>query len=190
MYVDPEGNFPWLILGLLLLTPVGGIAAQIATSVVCYTGMAIASIWDEKIRDDMNDINWNPFNSNEEIVFKSNKVSFYKGAPVFLKNSGRSGSFYAISLNKTRTTDTLRHERGHNTQAMMMGIGTYGAMIGLPSWLEWGPKSRNYYNRPWEITADMFGGVSRPTHTQTDINRGWAYLVASSTLGPCGYFFC
>jgi hypothetical protein len=37
MMVDPDGEFPWLILAaVLLFTPVGGTAAQVATSVVSY----------------------------------------------------------------------------------------------------------------------------------------------------------
>ncbi len=70
---------------------------------------------------------------------------------------------------------------------MMMGIANYGLMIGLPSVFEW--STRSYYDRPWEITADMFGGVKGKTHTQGDINRGYWYLGVSSLLDPFGYFF-
>lgn len=37
----------------------------------------------------------------------------------------------------------------------------------------------DYYNMPWEITADMFGGVSRSN--QTDFTRalGVAYLLSA-----------
>ena len=34
----------------------------------------------------------------------------------------------------------------------------------------------NYYRAPWEITADKLGGVSRPVHTQQDIDYGRDYL--------------
>ncbi len=70
---------------------------------------------------------------------------------------------------------------------MMMGIANYGLMIGLPSWQGW--SKRKYYDRPWEITADVFGGVERRTHSQSDINRGDWYLGVSALFGPCGYFF-
>ena len=98
MMVDPDGEFPWLILAaVLLFTPVGGTAAQVATS-VSYAGMAITSIWDEEVRADMNAIGWNPFNSNDDKVLNSSKVSFYKGAPVFRTPSGgRSGSLVLFS---------------------------------------------------------------------------------------------
>ena len=83
--------------------------------------MAVASIWDEDIRADMNAIGWNPFNTNENAVLGSSKVSFYKGMPVFMKDSGRSGTFYAMVLNRKSDATVLRHERGHGSQAMAMG---------------------------------------------------------------------
>ena len=69
----------------------------------------------------------------------------------------------------------------------MMGIANYGLMIGLPSWQE--SSNRSYDERPWEITADVFGGVAGRTHSQADINRGYRYLGVSSLFGPFGYFF-
>lgn len=60
-------------------------------------------------------------------------------------------------------------------------------MYGLPSALEW--STRSYYDRPWEITADIFGGVRGRAHTQDDINRGYWYLGVSSIFGPFGYLF-
>ena len=55
MYTDGSGCFPWLILAaLLLFTPIGGVAFQAATSAVSYAGIAVASIFDEGIRADMN----------------------------------------------------------------------------------------------------------------------------------------
>ena len=185
---DPEGEFPWLILAAALFTPVGGTALQIVASTVSYAGMAVASIFDEDVRNDMDSIEWNPFNSDESATLDSDKVSFYKGVPVFRTAAdGRSGSFGAIFLTKGSGADTLRHERGHNAQLMMMGIANYGLMIGLPSWLEL--SNRSYYERPWEITADVFGGVTGRTHSQSDINRGYCYLGVSSLFGAVGYLF-
>ena len=160
--------------------------------------MAVASIFDEDIRNDMNAIGWNPFKTDKSATLNSSKVSFYKGVPVIRTNMERSGSFGAIFLrrgwtdstgvfHKLNDPDELRHERGHNWQLMMMGIANYGLMIGLPSWREW--SNRPYYERPWEITADVFGCVTGRTHSQADINRGYWYLGVSSLLGPLGYFF-
>ena len=192
MNVDPEGNFPGLILAVaaavLLFTPVGGTALQIATTTLCYAGIAVASIFNEDIRNDMDAISWNPFNSNETLTLRSRKVSFYKGVPVFrTATGGRSGSFGAIFLTKGSGIDTLRHERGHNWQLMLMGIANYGLMIGLPSAFEW--STRTYYDRPWEITADILGGVTKRTHLQKDISRGYWYLGVSSLFGLLGYIF-
>jgi hypothetical protein len=146
----------------------------------------------------MDAIGWNPFNTDEEKVLESSVVSYYKGVPVFRTNMERSGSFGAIFLSRgyynkngefVRENDpnTLKHERGHNWQLMMMGIATYGLMIGLPSWKEW--SKRPYYNRPWEVTADVFGGAARTDQSQSDIIRGYWYMGISSLFGPVGYFF-
>ena len=196
---DPTGHFPWLIFAaVLLFTPFSGIVAQIAISAVSYLGILVASIFDEDIRNDMNAIGWNPFNTDESATLNSSKVSFYKGVPVFRTNMNRSGSFGAIFLRRGSTNSAgvfqklndpyeLMHERGHNSQLMRMGIANYGLMIVLPSWFEW--SNRPYFERPWEITADILGGVSRETHSQADINRGYWYLGVSSLLGLLGYFF-
>ena len=94
---DPTGHFPWLILALLLFTAIGGTLFQIATPVLCYAGMLIASLFNEQIKQDLENINYNPFNSSETDVINSQKVSFYKGVPVFKINNGKgSMSFGAI----------------------------------------------------------------------------------------------
>ena len=50
------------------------------------------SIFDEDIRNDMNGIGWNPFNTDESATLNSSKVSFYRGVPVFRTAAGgRSG---------------------------------------------------------------------------------------------------
>ena len=141
MYADPSGHlFGLITIGVLafLYTPIGGITAQAVVSTVSYAGMAVASIWDEDIRADMNAIGWNPFNTNENAVLGSSKVSFYKGMPVFRTNGDRSGTFYAIALKRSADAVELRHERGHGSQAMMMGIGTYAITVCIPSPLQLG----------------------------------------------------
>ena len=191
MYTDPSGCFiviPFLIAGLtLLFTPVGGALVQTIASVVSYAGMAVASLWDETVRNDMNAIGWNPFNANEQAVLRSGKVSFYKGVPVFRTKLNRSGTFGAIFLRQNASINELRHEWGHIPQQLLLGPGTFGLMIGLPSALEW--SERPYYSRPWEITADVFGGVTGRRHSLSDINRGMAYLFASSLSGIMAYLF-
>ena len=73
MYTDPTGEVVgWIIAGLLLFTPAGGLVAQAATSVVSYARMVVVSIWDTDVRADMNAINWNPFNTNANTIYKRN----------------------------------------------------------------------------------------------------------------------
>ena len=199
-FVDPSGHFPWLVLAvaLLLFTPVGGVALQATVTTASYTGIAVASIFDEDIRNDMNAIGWNPFNSDANAVLNSNYVSFYKGVPVFRYNHNRSGSFDAIFLTRSfngNPYDTLNHERGHSSQLMRMGVATYLFAIGIPSALMLGPWSKDptnpdrYYCAPWEITADLFGGVSRPVHTNADISLGWQYLDIITGQSLIDYLF-
>ena len=92
MYLDPSGEF-----GLLFWLVVSGIVLCTATSADGYLAATVMSIWDEEVREDMNDIGWNPFNSDESIVADSNKVSFYKGQFVirgdYKISSNRSFSF-------------------------------------------------------------------------------------------------
>ena len=174
----------------MLFTPVGGTVAQVATSVVSYAGMAVASIFDEDIRNDMNAIGWNPFNTDESATLNSSKVSFYKGVPVFRTAAGgRSGSFGAIFLTKGSGVDTLRHERGHNWQLMMMGIGTYGFTVGIPSPLKLGPWAKNnrYYYAPWETMAVILGGVNQrygKPIPQQQIKSAWMYYAMSTICFP------
>jgi len=173
MYTDITGNSP--VLGLLF---------QFAVSVLCYIGIAIVAIFDEEVREDMNDIGWNPFNSDENLVLDSEKVSFYKGIPTFRIGGDRSGTFGAIFLtNETNfrknPQDVLRHEFGHAIQQFFLGPIKYGITIGLPSWKMFGQWAKNnrYYDAPWEITADMFGGVESRNHSSKDKTIGVLYFV-------------
>ena len=179
-------------IALYLFTPIGGIITQVVTSVVSYAGMAIASIWDKDIRADMNRIGWNPFNTNINTVLSSDKVSFYKGVPVYRTNFKRSGSFCAIFLSRKANSDSVRHEWGHTIQQMILGPGKYGLFIGIPSAAEFAkhkwPTKTDYYNRPWETSADIFGGVGG--HTAKEKIRSFAYLGVAYFFGPFSYLFC
>ena len=83
---------------------------------------------------------------------------------------------------KTNAEDTVRHEYGHTQQLEQLGAFKYALCIGLPSWQEWG--SGEYYDKPWEITADIYGGVESRTHSQDDIDAGFIYLNTSEAIGP------
>jgi len=188
MYIDSTGHFPLIALAaLLLFTPIGGLAVQATTSIVSYAGMAVASIWNEDIRADMNAIGWNPFNNDANAVANSNFVSFYKGVPVF-RNDGSSGSFGVILLTRNgfkwssehywSPEDILMHEWGHSVQQMTFGPIPYLIDIGIPSAF-----IDNNDNAPWEITADILGGVNR-SYNQDDVKQGWNYFWWGRIIGP------
>ncbi len=56
--------------------------------------------------------------------------------------------------------ETVKHEWGHFVQFSRMSPITYLTCIGIPSALSEGDDYK-YYSNPWEITADLFGGVDR-----------------------------
>ena len=174
MYLDPSGE-----LGILFWLAVSGIILCALTSAGGYIAAAVMSIWDEEVRKDMNDINWNPFNTDESKVANSRKISFYKGQFVirvdFDFTSHRSFSFGAMFLEKGESTTTVNHEWGHFIQLSIVGIPKYLLFFGVPSMADLGPGY--YYNKPWERSADLFGGVSRQNHSSSSAYESIAYLI-------------
>ncbi len=131
--------------------------------------------------------NFDIHNKSEQKVLESHYFSIYKGVPVFRINGDRSGSFGVLFI--TRETnerenpeDIVRHEYGHFKQLQELGLINYALCIGLPSWKQWG--TGEYYSKPWEITADIYGGVQSRVHSQDDIDAGVTYLAISQALGP------
>lgn len=117
--------------------------------------MVISSLWDEDVRNDMNSIGWNPFNANENMVMSSAKISFYKGVPVFkVYEMGESMSLGVIFFDDSQGIEVLKHERGHNSQLMYMGLWNYLVQIGIPSMWKNGDET------PWELSASILGGSS------------------------------
>ena len=171
MFYDPSGNFlisALIIAGVLLFTPVGGVVTQAVVSTVSYVGMSAAAVGnkvfgDGKLWDDMCAIKWNPFNSNEALVQNSNSMSFYKGVPVFhISGMGGSMSLGAIFYDKDQGIKVLKHERGHSSQLMRMGLGNYLIQIGIPSiW-------KNGDETPWELSASMLGGSTLANNASND----------------------
>ncbi len=173
-YIDPTGHDPawweWLLLGIAAAVIVGAaIVATVATggTALVACGIAVCAIWDEEVRNDMNAIHWNPFNSDEVVAADSKKFSFYKGVPIIrVSGMGGSMSMGAIFLDKNEGWSTMKHEFGHNKQLMSMGLGNYLIQIGIPSlW-----KGRTY--APWELSASILGDstyiVSGSTQEQQD----------------------
>ena len=63
-----------------------------------------------------------------------------------------------------------------------LGIVKYALCIGPPSWLEWG--SKDYYDKPWEVTADLFGGVQSREASRSDKADVFHYLWLRKQVGP------
>ena len=82
--------------------------------------------------------------------------------------------------NSANPEDTVRHEYGHTRQFAEMDPITYALMIGIPSWLNFG--SGPYYDKPWEVTADIYGGVVSRDHSQQVCDRGNTYLAQCRIL--------
>ena len=176
---------------IIIMSPIVGCVLQLVFSLVCYTGASIWSLWDEDVKKDMQSIEWNIFNKDEGKVIESKKVSTYKGVMVFRIPGNRAGSFLGIFLTERQRTvtsssiTTVKHEYGHNVQQLLVGPINYLLYIGLPSWRQW--SYRSYYDRPWEVTAESFGGVITRSHTAEDLNRGNSYIV-TMLLGRTSIF--
>ena len=173
---DTSGNWPkWLEVGLHWLNE------NIVQPVMKFY---------KDINEDIE--NYDKNNQSEEKVLESNYFSVYKGIPVFRIEGNRSGSFGVIFI--TRETnerknpeDMVRHEYGHTVQLKELGIVNYSLCIMIPSWQMWG--TGEYYTKPWEITADMYGRVQYRTHDKNDFMAGFAYLDSSKHLGPLIWLF-
>lgn len=125
-------------------------------------------------------------------MLESNYFSVYKGVPVVRINGNRSGSFGTIFLtretnNRSNPEDVVRHEYGHTKQLQKLGVVKYAIDIGIPSALEIG--GGDYYSRPWEITADIYGEVQSRNHAKEDIDAGFAYIERSKNYGPFVWIF-
>lgn len=114
-------------LSLAPIPVVSGGFMHLGTAMIMYGGFVVGSVFDSQINADMEAINWNPFNGNENIVIKANKISFYKGVPTVWidKDKGRSGSFMGIWLYGSNNADDIRHEWGHTIQQGIMGWAKY-----------------------------------------------------------------
>ena len=144
----------------MFFTPVGGTITQAAVSTLGYVAAAGWALGDLVFNGgkgawaDMCSINWNSFNADKDKVMNSNYLSFYKGVPVLqISGMGGSMSLGLIFFDKSQGVEVLKHERGHNTQLMSMGLGNYLIQIGIPSAF-----IDNSDETPWELSASMLGG--------------------------------
>lgn len=119
--------------------------------------------------------NYDRTNTSEACVLESNYFSAYKNVTVFRIRTKRSGSFKALFIAKKGSdADTVRHEYGHRLQLDKLGMFRYFLCIFIPSWRQWG--KGNYYDKPWEVTADILGEVRGRRHHEGCIKAGNEYL--------------
>ena len=130
-----------------------------------------------ELKNDFENFEWN--NNNETKVINSNYFSSYKGCIVIRTNMKRSGSFGILFISRKSNKfkvpeDVVRHEYGHALQLKKMGVIKYTIFIGIPSLLNLG--KGKYYDKPWEITADILGEVCSRKHKDSDIIKGNIYM--------------
>ncbi len=112
----------------------------------------------------------------EQKAIDASFFSAYRGELVVKTPFKRSGYLNLIFLSNNESTnaDLVRHEYGHTKQREWLGRVNYLAFIFLPSLLKLGEK--DYYNKPWEVTADIFGGVDSRFRSSEDIEAGYQYF--------------
>ena len=93
----------------------------------------------------------------------------------------------SYTYDRNNPENVVRHEYGHTRQLLQLGVMKYAIDIGIPSAFEIGGGS--YYDRPWEITADVYGGVQSRYHSNEDIEAGFSYLKRSMFNGSFVWVF-
>jgi len=130
---------------------------------------------------------FNRKNNDEDTVLNANYFSMYRKKFVIKKAGFKDRSFsfgiLFISPNLRAGSDAgrdiVRHEYGHTIQLKKLGLGAYFKYIGKPSMASTVAGNR-YYEQPWEVFADVEGGVTSRKHDETTIQAGYDYLSNSS----------
>lgn len=180
-----------------VIGPITGCFFQIGASICTYGGMLMAAACDDEYYNDMEAINWNPFNSDAQKVLDSKHISFYKGMPVIRTDAERSFNFGSIFLRrnvkeedangnttyrKLDNVDEVKHEWGHHFQQAILGPVNYLWSIGIPSAAKFGvyADGSNYHTRPWENLADQIGGANGYSYNSSGNAK---HLIMCSLLG-------
>ena len=152
-FCDPGGNY--------------GIINSNATA--RNSGSSAGIISDEDRRKRLRQQGRYFFNSSEEAVLLNEEFAFYKGVPVIKVSSMETSglSLYIIFLGSdVKSVNTVRHEYGHTMQLAQLGLRNYLVWVGLPSKYYFDQTMNEkyswdeYYERPWELIADVYGGVN------------------------------
>ena len=183
--IDPNGHS---VLGVLALVLLSGVIIHAATLVTSYAIAAVASIWDLDIREDMENIHWNPFNTSADVAASAEHISFYKGSTVIKQDLfGTSAFLGTIWSNTGDSGEDIQHEWGHNMQELILGEALYITNVAIPSVVYYlydlytGGAPYDYYSMPWERVADWLGGVNRSCGYK---DKSLAWGIVENILGP------
>ena len=166
-----------------------GLKAQAFATTAAYLIFEFISTYNDDVKRDMESINWDINNNDINKVLASKYVSFYRCAPVVRYPTDRAGTFLCLFISSYwENEETIKHEYGHIEQQILLGPVTYLILIGIPSFFELSDKE--YYYRPWEITADVFGGVTSFERMEEgfskrdikDLVLGTFYLVTATIV--------
>ena len=181
--------------GLGIIT---GSLFQIGMTIGMYGGFMMAAAWSDEYYNDMEAINWNPFNSDAQKVLDSKHISFYKGMPVIRTDAERSFNFGSIFLRREviekdkngniikryrlNNVNEVKHEWGHHFQQAILGPVNYLWSVGIPSAAKFGvyADGSNYHTRPWENLADQIGGANGYSYNSSGNAK---HLIMCSLLG-------
>ena len=119
-----------------------------------------------KITEDFR--NYDKNNASEEKVINAHFFSAYKRAFILKLPIGyNAASLRMIFLgNKIKNPSVVKHEYGHRLQFEKMGFFKYIARVAIPSLsanmlYKMKKLPYDYYGSPWEMEADILGGVGR-----------------------------
>ena len=174
MRVDPAGNswYDWLNTIAGLLNPISTLTAIGALAI------AVAQGRTEDIIHDLNKGCLDPFNQAESVALEAKVLGFYKGSSVIPQGVIPDGGFSIFgtiwigkNIKSIFTAQDLNHELGHSVQERILGPIGYAFFVAVPSATynrtgdyrkELDPlRSKMYYSKIWERTADWLGGVKR-----------------------------
>lgn len=152
------------------------------------------------VRDDLRNLNM--LNRCMNTIFATNFISAYRGQLVLkVPFEGRSASLGPVMVlmndvvNDVEGRELIRHEWGHFVEFQRLGWFRYFVGIGIPSWrggyasvAQRGP----YYAQPWEIFADLFGGVGGEdrTHSLEAMELGLQYMERLKRVNGFGDMAC
>jgi len=124
-------------------------------------------------------------NADPSLVSEAHRFSGYKGQFVFFgewltRRSGSFGRLMGLYGDNKEDLDILNHEHGHYEQYLQIGFLKFLFAIAIPSLIH---QPADYYSQPWEVTADLFGGVTSHYHSPGSEKAGLAYLNAVKAAG-------